>query len=221
MTDTGTPGLDPVLEALFTAKGTLVRFTAGETLIHQGDPTDGVLALRTGAVKVLRHGDSDDTEIVVALREPPETVGDHEAIAGGPRTSSVVALTDGTALAVPGSDLRALVDTDPAAALALYRIVSKQRRDADQAYVEQLSHTVTQRAAARLLALMPRLGVTDEATGAVSLQLSQPELAQWVGASREAIVRTLRQLRKQGALTTNYGAIVIHDLEALRAAVPA
>ncbi|MFF4384609.1 Crp/Fnr family transcriptional regulator [Kitasatospora sp. NPDC001547] len=171
MTDTGTPGMDPVLDALFTTQGTLVRFTAGETLIHQGDLTDDVLALRTGAVKVLQHGDGDGTAIVVALREPPELVGDHETIAGGPRTSSVVALTDGSALAVPGADFRALVDADPAAALAVYRMVSKQRRDADQAYVEQLSHTVTQRAAARLLALLPRLGATDEATGAVSLQL--------------------------------------------------
>ncbi|MGV9267401.1 helix-turn-helix domain-containing protein [Kitasatospora sp. NPDC003701] len=67
----------------------------------------------------------------------------------------------------------------------------------------------------------PRLGATDEATGAVRLPLTQLELAQWVGSSREAIVRTLGHLRGNGIVTTGHRTIVIHDPEALRATAPA
>lgn len=133
MADTDAPTcLEPVLDALFTAKGTPVRFAVGQTLTRQGDPTHDVLALRTGAVTVLGR----DEETVLARRQAPEMVGDLEALVGASPTT-VVALTDVTALSVPGRHFRDLVDSDPQAALAVLRFFAMQRYAADQANAEQ------------------------------------------------------------------------------------
>ncbi|WP_327071940.1 Crp/Fnr family transcriptional regulator [Kitasatospora sp. NBC_01302] len=219
MTDASTATTSSTLDGLFTEHGSTLRFTAGQTIIRQGDLSDHVLALRTGAAKVVLRGE-DDAEIVLALREPPEIIGEQAALTGGPRFSSVVALTDVTALAVPAAALRDLVEADTDAALAIYRIVAGRHRDSERARVELASRTVAQRAAAQLLALAPRIGAVDETTGAVRLPLTQQDLAGWVGASREAIVRTLRQMRDDGIVTTERATIIIHDLEALRVKAP-
>ncbi|MEU9044630.1 MULTISPECIES: helix-turn-helix domain-containing protein [unclassified Kitasatospora] len=52
--------------------------------------------------------------------------------------------------------------------------------------------------------------------GAPPLSPQDISVAGWVGASREAIVRTMRQLRDEGIVTTERKVVVIHDLEALR-----
>ncbi|MEU6974114.1 helix-turn-helix domain-containing protein [Kitasatospora aureofaciens] len=52
------------------------------------------------------------------------------------------------------------------------------------------------------------------------LPLTQRELAGWAGASREAIIRTMRHLRNEGTVTTERKSVIIHDLEALGAKAP-
>ncbi|MFJ5230330.1 Crp/Fnr family transcriptional regulator [Kitasatospora sp. NPDC088391] len=205
------------LDRLVAAEGigSTVWFRVGQTIIQEGDLSNHVVMLRTGTAKVVIR-DADDTEIVLGLREAPEIIGEQAALNGTPRSASVIALTDVMALAVSAEDFRALVSKHPEAAAAVLGIVAERLREADQGRVELATHTVAQRVAARLVALAPQIGVVDEAADVVRLPLSQQELAGWAGASREAIVRTLRLLRDEGIVTTERRQIVIQDLEALR-----
>ncbi|WP_380277498.1 Crp/Fnr family transcriptional regulator [Kitasatospora purpeofusca] len=207
-----------VLEGLVSkgGVGSAVRFRAGQTIIQEGDLSNHVLMLRAGSAKVVTR-DADSTEIVLGLREAPEIIGEQAALNGTPRSASVIALTDVTALAISAEDFRALVGEHPEAAVAVLGIVTERLREADQGRLELVTHTVAQRVAARLVALVPQIGVVDDATGVVRLPLTQQDLAGWAGASREAIVRTLRLLRDEGVVTTERRKIVIQDLDALRA----
>lgn len=184
-------------------------------ILRQGDLSDHVLLVCSGFAKVVLT--SGDSGIVLALREAPEIIGEQEAIAGGPRFASVLALTEVSARAVSAGDLRALVAADPEAARALARTLSDRLTASNQARRDQAAFTVTQRTARQLVALADRLGAPDEATGTVRLPVTQQDLAAWVGASREAVVKVLRQLRGQGTVATERKTIVIHDLAALRA----
>ncbi|MFD7590875.1 Crp/Fnr family transcriptional regulator [Kitasatospora sp. NPDC059811] len=208
-----------VLNDLFSEQGagSAVRFRAGQTIMHQGDLSDHVMMLRTGfAKRVIRC--ADDAEIVLGLFEPSQVIGEQAALDGLPRSASVVALTDVTAVAVSGDAFRALIGTHPAAASAVLGILGERIREADQGRLELATRTVACRVAARLVALAPRIGAADEATGAVRLPLTQQDLAGWAGASREAVVRTLRRLRDEGVVTTERKTIIVHDLDALRVA---
>ncbi|MGA5817212.1 Crp/Fnr family transcriptional regulator [Kitasatospora sp. NPDC094028] len=218
MSDASALARAEVLEGLVSkgGVGSAVRFRAGQTIIQEGDLSNHVVMLRAGIAKVVTRN-ADDTEIVLGLREAPEIIGEQAALNGTPRSASVIALTDVTALAISAEDFRALVGEHPEAAAAVLGIVTERLREADQGRLELATHTVAQRVAARLVALAPQIGVVDEATGAVRLPLSQQDLAGWAGASREAVVRTLRLLRDEGVVTTERRQIVIQDMEALRA----
>ncbi|WP_369185163.1 Crp/Fnr family transcriptional regulator [Streptomyces sp. Y1] len=217
MTDASAHSKAEVLEGLVSKEGvgSTVQFRAGQTIIQEGDLSNQVLMLREGTAKVVTRN-ADGTEIVLGLREKPEIIGEQAALNGTPRSASVIALTDVTALAISAEDFRALVGKQPEAAAAVLGIVTERLREADRGRVELATHTVAQRVAARLVALASQIGVVDEAAGVVRLPLSQQDLAGWAGASREAIVRTLRLLRDEGVVTTERRQIVIHDLEALR-----
>ncbi|MFJ9846344.1 Crp/Fnr family transcriptional regulator [Kitasatospora sp. NPDC101155] len=206
----------PVLADLITeaAAGCKVRFRAGQTIIQQGDASTHVVLLRDGAAKVVLQTAS--AEIVLGLRAAPEILGERAVLDGTPRSASVVALTDVAALAVPAEDFLTLVTEHPKVATAVFAVIAERLCEADRGRVDLATHTVTQRVAARLVALTPWIGVAEEETGAVRLPLTQQDLAGWVGASREAIVRTLRLLREAGVVTTERRQIVIRSLDALR-----
>ncbi|MFG3229362.1 Crp/Fnr family transcriptional regulator [Kitasatospora sp. NPDC048194] len=207
-----------ILQALATENGVgaEVRYRAGQVILHQGDLSDQVVMLRAGSVKVTLRNSTDEAGIVLALSSAPDVLGEQAALCGTPRTASVIALTGVTALTVAGADFRALVGEHPAAAAAVFGIIGRRLRESDQARLELATHTVAQRVAAQLVALAPQIGATDAETGAVRLPLTQQDLADWAGASREAIVRTLRLLRGQGVVTTERRQIVVQDLAALQ-----
>ncbi|GAA2790030.1 Crp/Fnr family transcriptional regulator [Kitasatospora sp. CM 4170] len=217
MSDASALSKAALLERLVAAEdmGSAIRFRAGQTIIQEGDLSNHVVMLRTGSAKVVTRN-ADDVEIILGLRAAPEIIGEQAALNGTPRSASVIALTDVTALAVSAEDFRTLVAKHPEAAAAVLGIVTERLREADQGRLELATHTVAQRVAERLVALVPQIGVVDEAAGVVRLPLSQQDLAGWAGASREAVVRTLRLLRDEGVVTTERRQIVIHDLESLR-----
>ncbi|MFE3502950.1 Crp/Fnr family transcriptional regulator [Kitasatospora sp. NPDC059160] len=195
--------------------GAAVRFRPGQTLMRQGDPGTHVLLLRGGSAKVTLRSRTG-AEVVLALRTAPQILGERAVLARACRSASASALTVVDALAVPGADFRNLVDASPQAMAAVLGITVDRLQEADRGRLELATRTVTQRLAARLLALLPQIGATDQVEGAVRLPLTQQDLADWVGASREAVVRTLRQLRADGIVATERGQIVVHGQQALR-----
>ena len=101
----------------------------------------------------------------------------------------------------------------PVVVLALARSLAEQLLSTSRAVLDG-SASVSVRIARRLLelAVVVHVGHTAE----VPLQLSQDELAAWVGAARESVAKALRQLRETGVVSTGRRTIVVHDVAELR-----
>lgn len=197
------------------ASGRSRRFRARQRLFREGEPGDHVLAIRSGRVKVSVQTRSG-REILLAVKEPGDLVGELSVIDGRPRSATAVALEPVDALLVPAPAFAEFVEGHPRIAVRLLRTLAAQIRDADRRSVDRDTGDITCRVARRLVDLAERLGEHRGSGLEITLALSQDDLAAWVGATREATSRALGRLRAEGWLTTGRQRIVLTDLAALR-----
>jgi CRP/FNR family transcriptional regulator, cyclic AMP receptor protein len=191
------------------------RFRAGATLTNQGGPGAEVLVLLTGRVKVSIDTE-EGREVVVQFCGEGDLIGELAVIDNETRLGTIEALEPVEALAISASDFLALVQQRPSFALALLRNLVKRFRDSDMMRVEIASAHTLGRVSARLVQLLERHGEPTEDGTAITLPISQDELAAWTGSSREAAAKALQTLRELGAIRTERRRIVVLDEEALR-----
>ena len=197
------------------AAATERRHRRGAVLFREGESTQSVVVVLDGSLKLTKLA-ADGREIILDLRGPGDVLGELAAVDGSPRSATGAFLTAGRALHLSGQAFNDLVDTEPAVAAAILRTVARRLRDASERQLEFGTADAMARVCARLVQLANE--VPADPDGAVRLKspLSQQELADWSGVSRDAVVRTLKLMRDRGWLTTGRQAFTIHDPTALR-----
>lgn len=220
MPDPFADALEPGDRGALLALGRTRSAGTGEVLLAQGDPSDRVLLLLAGRVKVALATRSGHA-VVLAFRGPGALVGEQATIDGRPRGASVITVEPVDFLVVPASSFRRFLVERPTAALTIIAELSGRLRDADGKRAGHVTGDTTARVAARLVELCEQYGSPDggEAGGneiRIELPMSQEELAGWSGASLEAAAKALRALRAVGWIETGRRRIVVRDLTALR-----
>ncbi|RDI53954.1 CRP-like cAMP-binding protein [Nocardia mexicana] len=169
--------------------------------MHEGEPSDHVVVIESGRVKVTSSA-SSGKQVLLAIRGPGDLLGEFSAIDGRTRSATVTALSHVTAIVVSGKTFRALLINDGKAAFAMLRLVVSRLREADIQRLEYGAYTVGERIARLLLDYAGRYGQADADRVVIALPLSQVELAHAAGASREAVAKALKRLRDLGAVRT-------------------
>ena len=194
-------------------------YSAGGVLFREGERSTFAVAVLAGRLKVASSS-LDGHETVLAFRGPGDLVGELSLFDGGERSATVTAVEPADVLVITAERFTELLREQPELGAVLLRMLTSRLRDADRKRVEFGAYDTAGRVARRLLELADDHGVPGaDATGGVriSLPLSQTELAGWTGASREAVARALALLRQSGLITTDRRAIVVLDVDALRA----
>jgi CRP/FNR family cyclic AMP-dependent transcriptional regulator len=204
------------LEAL-AAVGRMKRYRRGAVLFNEGEEAGPVIVVRSGRVKVSSYTE-DGKEIVLAVREPGELLAELSAIDGEPRGATATALEPVDAALVAAADFRSFLEERPGVAFALLEMTAGKLRDADRKRIEFGAYDTTARVARRLVEMAERFGEeTGDGDGVrITLPLSQQELAGWTGSSREAVSKSLQQLRARGFIETARRGITVLDLAGLR-----
>jgi CRP/FNR family transcriptional regulator, cyclic AMP receptor protein len=202
------------VEAL-ASLGTAKRFGRGAVLFNEGEEAGHVIVVRSGRVKVSSYTE-DGKEIVLAVREPGELLAELSAIDGEPRGATATALEPVDAALIPAEDFRSFLDGRPGVAFALLEMTVGKLRDADRKRVEFGAYDTTGRVARRLVEMAERFGEETGDGVRITLPLSQQELAGWTGSSREAVSKSLHQLRARGFIETARRGITVLDLAGLR-----
>jgi CRP/FNR family transcriptional regulator, cyclic AMP receptor protein len=183
------------------------------TLFVEGDEPYDVVIIEAGEVKITTTALTGQ-ELVLDILGEGDVLGELSAIDGTPRSATAVALTDIEVTALPAGRFTDFLDSSPVAQRALLELTVRRLRLANRRQLEYSSSDALGRVCARLDELAAR------SDGAVHLDLglTQTELAQWCGLSREAVVKALRKLRNLGWVTTTpEGAMTIEDPDQLRA----
>ncbi|WP_243753791.1 Crp/Fnr family transcriptional regulator [Labedaea rhizosphaerae] len=208
--------LHPDARASLLAAGVRRRFDSGETLLHQGDPTDHVLVLRSGWVRVSATT-TDGQAVLLALRGPGDVLGELAALHGWPRTATVRALEPVVVAQFRAPVFLEVLHRQPAVAVALLKQLSTRLRDAERARVDSATLDVAHRVAAHVLRLAEQHGEAEGRVIVVRMPLTQQDIADQIGASRRAVARALGTLRERRVVTTGRRLITVHQPDVLRA----
>ena len=201
-------------QAAFEATAHRRQWKRGAVIYREADPSESVIVLRSGRVKV-SSDTASGTEVLLAVRGPGALLGELSAIDGGLMSATVTALEPVTALSVSTPDFERYLLGHARVSFLLMREVTRRLRDADRKRIEFGAYDTTGRVAARLVELAERFGERSDEGLRINLPLSQDELAGWTGSSREAVTKALRTLREEGLITTGRLHVIVHDLSAL------
>ncbi|MGJ6979789.1 Crp/Fnr family transcriptional regulator [Aestuariimicrobium soli] len=217
-------------------RASLVELAKGATLFVTGDPADEVYLLLEGKVKLTRaarhqppplppiRGKVTVKELrrraqAVQVREsllwlmgPGEMFGELSVFDEGHRSTTATAQTACRVLRIPGRALRTLVEQRHDVAQALLRQMATRLRRSDNQSARFILSDVPGRLAALLVSLCDRFGRSTPLGWEVNHDLTQAELAQVVGASRESVNKALTEFEQRGILSVHSRSVTIHDL---------
>ncbi len=183
-------------------------------MLRQGGAGTHVLALVDGLAKVLCH-ERDGSVTWLAFRGPGDLLGEVSVFNGTARTADVVALSPCTATVIEAERFRRFVDRR-GLAMALMQQAQARQRESDLYRSELLTLPLVVRLARSLLRLS-ELAAPDGSSPTLSLTgLTQEEIAQVIGVTRNSAGSGLRLLREAGALETARRVVVIKNLGTLR-----
>lgn len=191
------------------------RLPAGTTVFSEGDESSEVVLVVSGSVKVTTTA-MGGREVVLELVGEGELLGELSTIDGSPRSATATTLTPVELVAVPSDRFTAFLDERPQATRGLLAVVIGRLRQSNRRQLEYATSDALGRLCGRLTELAERGGAPVEGGVRVELPISQSELAQWCGLSREAVVKALRALRQLGWITTDDGTVTILDVDAVR-----
>ena len=194
----------------------VARYPRRAVLFRKGDPGANMMVVLRGRVKVCTHSE-DGKELVLNLFSPGEVFGEIALLDGADRTADAVTLDDCELLVLERRDFIPFLRSHPDAALKLLEVLCQKLRQTSQLLEEALFLEGPSRLAKRLVHLAEAFGKPVADGVRIDLQLSQQQLGNMVGMSRESMNKHLRQWREADLIRIRDGHYVVTDLEALRA----
>lgn len=191
-------------------RGREVHFGPGDVLVHHGDVSHHCYAIIDGEVLVTATS-SQGGLVVLGRRGPGAVVGELSALDRKPRAATVTARTAVVANVLQPDEFEELLRHEPEVAIAELRRLSAQLRSLTERYALRGDELKT-----RVASLL--LTHADEGGGEV-FRSTREELAGWVGATREATIRSLRELESDGAVVLGRGVVEVADRDRLVAQV--
>lgn len=191
------------------------RLARGEVLFREGDQGDRLYVLLSGKVKLGRTS-TDGRENLVAILGPGEMFGELSVFDPGPRNATATAVAETQLIGLGNDALQQFLLSRPAVAQSLLAALAKRLRRTNDSLADLVFTDVPGRVAKALLALSERFGQPTEEGLLVAHDLTQEELAQLVGASRETVNKALADFAIRGWLRLEARAVMLIDVERLR-----
>jgi CRP/FNR family transcriptional regulator len=195
----------------------LVRsWERGETVFREGDPSDFLLTVLTGRVKVVKS-QASGKEVILEIFGPGDPVGAVVAYEGRPFPASAVALERTTALLVRRAPLFALLEKHPSLVRGLLSAFTRRIVELAQRISEVAGARVETRFARLFLKLADRMGRPRGPAVFIPLPLTRQELADLTGTTIETCIRVMSRWDKEGVVETEKDGFVLADRAALEA----
>jgi CRP/FNR family transcriptional regulator, cyclic AMP receptor protein len=186
----------------------------GETVFLEGEPGDSLYVLLDGKIKLGRVA-PDGRENMLAVLGPGEVFGELSLFDPGPRTATATAVVDSRLACLDNRALQPWISSQPDVAERLLMVLARRLRRTNNAMADLVFTDVPGRVAKALLGLAERFGTPVDDGLRVTHDLTQEELAQLVGASRETVNKALADFAGRGWLRLDSRAVVIMDQERL------
>ena len=207
-------GLDSSAADALRTSMNLVKLRKGQSLFKEGDDGDHLYVVSSGKVK-LGTKSVDGRENLLMILGPGDMFGELSLFDSGPRTATAIAVTDSKVLALGQDKVIPWVREHPEVSLQLLARLASRLRRTNEVVGDLVFSDVPGRVAKALIDLGVKFGDKRTEGLFVNHDLTQEELAQLVGASRETVNKALADFAQRGWLRLEARSVMILDYERL------
>jgi CRP/FNR family cyclic AMP-dependent transcriptional regulator len=193
---------DSVLRDI-AARGGVRSYPAQAVLVTEDDRSDALYIILSGRIKAYGSGD-DGREVVYGTLGVGEYFGEL-TLDGGPRSASVMTLEPTTCAVVPGNEVRDFLATHPDFAVHLVKKLIRQSRT----LTDQVKSLALEDVYGRIVRLLRTLARDEGGVPVLPEKLTQQDIADRVGSSREMVSRVFKPLQEGGYVELRGGRIAI------------
>jgi CRP/FNR family transcriptional regulator len=190
------------------------KYRKGRIIFMEGEPGEAVFFLKSGRLKVSKQ-DEEGREHILHYVNPGEVFAEVVLFDGGGYPATAEVLEDAEVGVIRCQDMDNLVIKNPGIALTLLKVMSGRLRFAQQKIMELALKDTTRRLAGTLLKLAEEHGTPGEGGTQICLSLTNQELANLVGTSRETVNRIMGELRRRKAIIVEKQAGIVVNKERL------
>ncbi len=190
------------------------RRRRGDLIFMLGDPSHTIYFLQKGRIKISALSDCGQ-ELLLEIVGPGEIFGDVAAIQGTPRTTSAQALEDSLLCEIQQKDFECLLATYPEISAHLLKSLTSRLRRAEAQLLSLVSQDVSTRVREALIEFIDCESGAERSLP-IKIRITQQDLANLVGASRQKTWQALKELEDWGMLRLSYGSILVTAPDRLR-----
>jgi CRP/FNR family transcriptional regulator/CRP/FNR family cyclic AMP-dependent transcriptional regulator len=185
------------------------------TIFHINDPGNALFILKNGLVKITIE-DQSGREIILRILYPTDFFGEMALVDGMSRSATVTAQEPSDALIIYRDQFVELIEKSPKILLDMAAVLSRRLRKVNELIRSLAFYDVYGKVARVLLNLATERGRATEQGTMIDLRLTQQELAELAGMSRETMTRTLRDFQQAGCVSIDSGIITILEIDMLQ-----
>ncbi len=186
------------------------RAAAEERIFAKGDPGDSLYVILRGRVAV--QTESDEAKVMLLnILDTGSLFGEIAMLDGGERTATVVAQEATELLRIDRRDFMPFLLQRPDLCVRLMTVLCERVRWTSAIIEDTVFLNVPRRLAKRILMLSQAYGRTTDDGTRITTFVSQEDLANMLGVSRESVNKTLKQFQTAGAISYRNGYIIVHD----------
>jgi CRP-like cAMP-binding protein len=190
------------------------RRRRGEWIYVHGDPADSIYVLQSGRTKITALSE-DGHEVVHEILGPGEIFGHTSSLLGIPRTTSAQILETSLLCEIRQKDFESLLTAYPELSLQLLKSVGLRLKKAEAQLLNVICNDVSTRVREALLDLIGfKSGIQPDQP--VSVKITQQDLANLIGASRQKTWQALKELEDSSVLQLMYRSILVTAPDKLR-----
>ncbi len=175
-------------------------------IISEGDSSDSFYVVVSGKLKVFLS-DSEGKEIIINMLKDGDYFGELALLDDEPRSASVMTLEDSKLALISKSAFQDCLTANPAMALGIIRGLTARLRNLTENVKSLALMDVYGRVARTLIEMAEKQGDVQ----VITQRLTQRDIANMVGASREMVSRILKDLTIGGYITITNKTITIND----------
>ena len=184
------------------------RLEEEQVLFQRGEAADAVYAIVSGRIRIVSTSD-DGKEVVLRILRAGDVFGELGLLAGGHRTATVIAAEPTELVAIGRREFFGLLEREPRVAVQLLAVLAEQIGDLTDQLSDFVFYGLPVRLAKRVIELANDDGVETPEGIRIELKLSQQELANLVGTSRESVNKQLRTWEDKGWIRLDRGVLLV------------
>lgn len=214
--DIGSAEVSTVMEELLTVRHQVKKLKKDHYLFREGDAIGGVFIIRSGKIRIEKVT-PNGRELTLKICGPGQLVGEVTIFSEAPKYMlDARALEDTVFVHITINDLEEALLSNGRLSVAFMKWMGIDQQKTQTKFRDLLLHGKKGALYSTLIRLSNSYGVQTEKGILIDMVLTNQDLANFCGMTREVVNRMLNDLKKRGLLTVNEGKILLHDIDHLK-----